>query len=240
MKKKRERIKLDDYYSDVREWQRNSDSKEPFYIIGGNFGCTLIPFSVEAISEFYKHELKFTKKINYFETLRFLAFFFEHGEKAMKGRATFAKIFHNSNVMKLMPQMIPLVKKHVQNLREKVEESKEKRLEVDLKKELLLEMFEDLTGCILLTGADKQIRAKFDGMTVSEILKKMFNLYDATARNPVSYLPFAERLSFVKEANEFRRLQNGFRKIITDAHKDRYNFASEENLLETSMIYIMV
>ena len=216
------------------------DSKDPFYVRGINGRCSFTLMSPEAISEFYKKELKYTYKKNSFITLKFLAFFFQNGEEVHKGRAAFAKIFHYSNVMRLMPQIIQIIKRHVQMLKKRVSKTKEMKLSFDLKEEFLHELFEDLTGCILLTGADNKIDATFNGMGISQILKKMFTCFETHPRQLMTRIPFAERLGLSPAANEFRRLQNGFRKIIADQYKRRYNSATEEDLVEHSILDIMV
>ena len=43
-----------------------------------------------------------------------------------------------------------------------------------------------------------------------------------------------------KPAKEFKKLQNGFRKIISDQYKERYNSTTEEDLVDNSILDIMV
>ena len=237
----RKQLKADDLYYIEKEEMVKLNAKEPFRIYGGTGGCQFVPNSPEAVAEFYKKELDYTVKINYFENLRFLGFFFENGKEVHKGRATFAKIFHYSNVISLLPQITSIIKKYTEALKERVREQKLKKLKIDLKEEFLLKLFEDLTGCILLTGAEKKIDATFEGMTVSEILKKMFKCYEMSARNLLNYfVPYAEELGLVKEAREFKRLQTAFRGIISEQYKSRYNSSSDQNLADNSILDILV
>ena len=229
-----------DIYYNVKEMQSKSNETQPFSVIGINGMCGIALNSHEAIAEFYKKEIDHTVKRNYFVTLKFLAFFFENGKKAHDGRGTFSKIFHYSNVISLLPQIHQSVQIHVERLRKRVTQAKDQKLKVNLMKEFILDLFEDLTGCILLTGADHKIRATFDGMSISQVLKKMFKCFEAHPRQLISWIPFTERLGLSKPANEFRRLQKGFNKIITDQYKQRYNSTNEEDLAENSILDIMV
>ena len=231
---------VNDTYNWQKEMMAKSDGKEPFRAFGANGKCVIHLLSHEAIAEFYKKEIGHTIKQNYFLTLKFLAFFFQNGKEVHEGRATFAKIFHYSNVMRLMPQIHLSIKNHVKALRKRVAAAKDQRLKVQLKEDFLLSLFEDLTGCILLRGADNKISATFEGMTISKVLKKMFDCFEAHPMQLISWLPFTEQLGLSKTANEFKRLQRGINKIVTEQYKNRYNSANEEDLAENSILDIMV
>ena len=233
-------IKGNDIYKNAKKKLYEAEDEQPFHVFGIDGSCHFLLLSHEAISEFYKNETKFTEKVNYFAKLKFLAFFFQNGKKVHQARATFSKIFHYSNVISLMPQIHQSIKTHVKALKKRVSQAKDRRLKINIKQEFLLDLLEDLTGCILLTGADKRISATFDGMTISQILKKMYDCFDAHPRQILTWIPFSERLGLSKTANEFKRLQDGFRKIIADQYKERYNSASEEDLAENSILDIMV
>ena len=231
---------INDLYYNAKEMQFKSDKTQPFAVVGINGMCAINLLSHEAVAEFYKKEIGNTIKSNFFATLKFLAFFLENGKKAHDGRGTFSKIFHYSNVVSLMPQIHKSIKNHVNSLRKRVSAAKGQRLMVEMKKEFLDPLSDELTGCILLTGADHKIRATFDGMSISQVLKKMFKCFEAHPREMLSWIPFTERLGLSKPANEFRRLQKGFKKIITDQYKQRYNSTNEEDLAENSILDIMV
>ena len=235
----KKRFKTKDLYSKQKQKLMEFSEKQPFYVVGYSGICVVVLLSHQAVAEFYSKEVKYTIKDSAFSSLKFMGFSLENGKKAQEGRATFSKIFHYSNVISLMPQMLQIVKQHVKNLKTRVRAA-DGRLKVDLKKELLLALFDDLTGCILLRGADNKIEAKFEGMNISQILKKMFLCYFGFPRNPVNKLPFAERLGLSKEVREFKRLQAGFNKIIADQYRHRYNSEEKEGLADTSVLDIMV
>ena len=224
----------------VKKKMFEADQKEPFTVEAESGKLWFFLRSHEAISEFYKKEIGNTIKQNYFVKLKFLSFFYQNGKEVHEGRSTFAKIFHYSNVVSLMPQIHQSIKNHVNALRKRVAAAKDQRLKINMKEEFLLQLFEDLTGCILLTGADKKIRATFDGMSISQVLKKMFDCFEDHPEQIVAWLPFCEELGLSKPAREFKRLQNGLRKIISDQYKARYNTASEEDLADNSILDIMV
>ena len=230
----------DDHFGGVKRFMSKSEKNEPFVVAAEGGKCWFNLLSPEAIAEFYKKEIAHTMKMNYFVKLKFLAFFFQNGKEVHEGRATFSKIFHYSNVIRLMPQVHQSVKNHVKALRKRVAEAKDQRLKMNIKEDFLLDLFEDLTGCLLLTGAEKKIRATFDGMSISKVLKKMFDCFEAHPHQLIAWLPFCEELGLSSYANEFKRLQSGFRKIIADQYKQRYNSANEEDLTENSILDIMV
>ena len=237
--KPKKRPQTNDVYRSIKDQYYQSDESQPIEVLGFNGICLFHLMSHEAISEYYKNELEFTEKLNPSPTLDFLGFFFKNGQKVQKERALFSKIFHYKNLMKMMPQISLTIKSHVRHLREKVAAAEDQTLKVDIKEELLHHLFDDLTGCILLTGADKKIDATFEGMNISFLLKSMFEIYDTHYRQFISKFPFIERLGFNKAANEFRRLQKGFDKIIKDQYRKRYNLREEE-LKDDSIIDIMV
>ena len=232
--------KKDDVLKLMKEKMIEYDEKIPFSVSAKSGKLWFNLRSHEASVEFYKKETDYTIKQNYFVKLKFLSFFFQNGKKAHEGRGTFSKIFHYSNVMKLMPQVHQSIKNHVKALRKRVASAKDQRVKIDIKKEFLLDLLEDLTGCILLTGAEKKIRATVEGMTISQVLKKMFDLFVEHPQQVVAWLPFCEELGLSKPAQEFKKLQNGFRKIIADQYKERYNSANDEDLAENSILDIMV
>ena len=234
------RFKTKDPYKKQKEKIEEFSEKEPFYVVGAKGTCTFTLLSDKAIAEFYKKETKYTVKHNNFITLKFLGFFWENGKKVEQGRATFSKIFHYSNIVSLMPQVAKIIRDHVAALRARVEQSQAKRLKIDLKEEFLLSLFEDLTGAILLTGADKTIRATFEGKSISQLLKEMFHCFEMHPRNLMNKIPFVEQLGLSKEINEFKKLQNGFKGIIEKQYKQRYNSTTEENLADNSILDIMV
>ena len=230
---------VEDVYRVMKNKYYRSNESQPIEVVVFGGACLVHLMSHEAISQFYKNELEFTKKLNPSPTLDFLGFFFKNGEKVQRERALFSKIFHYNNLVKMMPRISLIIKKHVKALRSKVVGAKDQRLKVDIKQELLYHLFDDLSGCILLTGAGEKIDTTFECMAISILLKKMYVCYETHCEQFISKIPLIERLGFNKAANEFKRLQKGFNRIIKDQYRKRYNLA-EEDLKDDSIIDIMV
>ena len=227
-----------DNYRTSRTMLLETDAKEPFYVSNSRSTCTLTLTSVEAVKEFYKLETSVTRKRMLLKTVKFLGFFFENGKKVQDSRAVFAEIFHYSNILKLTPKIKSLIKRHVGILKARVEASGAP-LKVDFKREVLEPLFEDLTACILLTGTDDKIQTKFEGKSISQLLKGMFNCMLKSQMSFRNMIPFAEKLGLNKEVSTLRRLQKGFQNIIKDEYQKRYN-ASSEKLQDDSVLDIMI
>ena len=231
-------LRDNDNFRTSRNMLLKTDPKQPFYLSNVGSKCTLTLTSVEAIKEFYKVETSVTLKKNIAKTVKFLGFFFENGKKVQDARAVFAEIFHYSNILRMAPRIKGVIKRYVSALKARVEAS-DGPLKIDLKKDVLDGLFEDLTACILLTGADDKIQATFEGKNISQLLKAMFTCIFQINLKFRNMLPFAEKLGLNKEVIEFRRLQKGFQNIIKEEYRKRYN-AGSEKLQADSVLDIMI
>ena len=100
-------------------------------------------------------------------------------------------------------------------------------------------MFDDLTAFILLTGGDEKIVAKFEGMNISQLLKRMFlNIYKYEL-SFVSKLPFTSSLGLNPHVNERGRLNKGFNQIIEREYKKKQE-KQDTNLEDESVLDILV
>ena len=81
------------------------------------FTNAIIINSPEAYKDFLKKESCMIKvpQLNF----KYLGFFFDHGEKAMKSRAIFSKIFRNENVKLLCGPMTTINGRHISYLKSK-------------------------------------------------------------------------------------------------------------------------
>ena len=229
-------LSSNDCYETQKKGSKDFDRKEPFRMMNLSSNCILTLLSDEAIREYFKKELDVSIKQKNLKSVEFLGFFFQNGKEMMERRALFAKIFHYSNVVNMMPEIKNVIREHVRRLKKSVMSTGGTR-KVDLKKEFSEGLFEDLTGCMLFKGASNKITDQFEGMSVTKILKKMFNSFYSAPTNPVNYIPYAEALGLNKEANEIRRLKKGLIEIIRKKYNKRYN---KQELDDTSVLDIMI
>ena len=226
---------MDDKLGQSKKEMSEQDPDQPFSV--ENFGsqCNLTLISEKAIKDFYAQEIEATIKQTPFGKIDFLGFLFENGKEVMEKRGMFAKIFHYSNVLELMPEMRNLIKKHVKTLKNKIlAEGGQKKVNL---KEFSRVLFDDLTACILLGGADHKVIEKFEGMNVTQLIQKMAKLLEASFKNPFNLLPFKTSLGLNKEMNGMKRIKKALVKIIKNEYKRRYN---KDSLVEKSILDIMI
>ena len=228
--------KSNDVFAGEKKMMADQDPNQPFGV--KNFGplCFLSLISEKAIKDFYAQEIEATIKKPISKEVKFLGFLFENGKEVQEKRAIFAKIFHYSNVLNLMPNMRNVVKQHVSKLRKRVLEEGG-QVKIDLKKEFSRALLDDLSACILLGGTENKMVDKFEGMNITQIIQNIFSLLRKSKRNLVNFLPFVTSLGFNKQLNEVKRLKQGLIGIIRKQYNKRYN---KEALLEESALDIMI
>ena len=226
----------DDPFSEFKKLMREQDPNQPFRVMNFGSKCIVTLISEKAIKDFFAQEAEVSVKENPMKNFKFFGFLFENGKEVQEKRAIFAKIFHYSNILRLMPGIREVIRKHVRKLKQRAE-GEGGQIKIDLKKEFSRAVFDDLTACILFGGTENKVLDKFEGMTVMELIRKMVVLFNMYFRNPLKVIPFASQLGLLKEEKELKRLQKALIEIITKEYKKRYN---EENLDDTSVLDITV
>ena len=226
----------DDPLSFKRKVMAEQDPNQPFSVSCLGSRCSVNLISEKAIKDFYAKETEVSIKGNPMKKLKLFGFIMEDGEEVHEKRAVFAKIFHYSNILNLMPEIRNVIRNHVRKLKQRAE-AEGGQVKIDFKKEFSKAVFDDLTGCILLGGAENKLLDKFEGMTVTELIHKLVLLFNKSAVNPLRLIPYTSELGLIKEEKELVRLQNGLVKIIEKEYKKRYN---KKNLDETSVLDITI
>ena len=214
-----------DPFGDRKKRMTVLDHNQPFSVLNAGKSCHISLNSEKAAKEFFAKEIDVSIKESYMPDAHFLGFFFKNGKEAQDQRAIFAKIFHYSNIVSMLPGIRATIRNHVKKLKQKVVQAGGE-LKVDLKKEFSASLFDDLTGVILFKAADNKLADKFEGMSVTQIVQKMFKVYIENAFIFVNRLPFAAALGLNKQLKELQRLQKGLRKIIRNEYEKRYNSAT--------------
>ena len=228
--------KLDDEMAEEKKDMSEQDPDQPFNVVNFGSQCFLNLISEKAIKDFYAQEIEATIKPKIFGSFKFLGFLFENGKEVQEKRAIFAKMFHYSNVLKLMPNLRGLIKRHVRNLKKRAV-AEGGQVKIDLKKEFTRALLDDLSACILLGGADNKVDERFEGMNITQIIQKMIKLFKVSSRNPLHTIPLVTHLGFNKQLNEIMRLKMALIEIIRTQYAKRYNNGT---LLEKSVLDIMV
>ena len=226
----------DDPSSESKKVMGSQDPNQPFRVMNFGSTCLVSLISEKAIKEFYAQETEVALKENPVKNFKFMGFIMENGKEVQEKRALFAKIFHYSNILRLMPLIRNEIKKHVLKLKKRVS-AEGGQVKIDLKKEFSQAVFEDLTGCILLAGAENKIHDTFEGMNFTQIIHKMVLMFNDSLITSVKLIPFASELGLIKEEKEMRRLKKGLVGIIRKEYNKRYN---QESLSDLSALDIMV
>ena len=229
-------LKLDDTFIENKKKAQEQDPNQPFRVM--NFGTSIFVslISEKAVKEFYTQETKVTIKRTPFGKMKIFGFLFENGKEAQEKRAIFAKIFHYSNVLNLMPNIRKVIQLHVNQLKKRAE-AEGGQIKIDLKKEFSRAVMDDLSACILLGGTENKMTENFEGMNVTQLIQKMVMSLNKSQTNPLNWIPFMTALGLNREKNEAERLKNGLTEIVRNEYNKRYN---KEELDDKSVLDITV
>ena len=227
---------MNDIFSELKKEMSEQDSTQPFRVTNFGSTCYLTLISDKAIRDFYAQETRVSIKRSHLSKINLLGFLFENGKEVQEKRAIFAKIFHYSNILRLMPGIREVIRKHVRKLKQRAE-GEGGQIKIDLKKEFSRALLDGLSACILLGGTENKLDENFEGMNITQIIHKMTVLAKDSERNFFNHLPFVSALGLNKEEKEIKRLKKGLVGIIRNEYNKRY---SQENLNEKSVLGIMV
>ena len=227
----------DDIYSVIKKDMKEQDPDQPFNVMNVGSKCYLTIISEQAIKEFYAKETEVTIKQSFFEQIKFLGFFYENGKEVQEKRAIFSKMFHYSNVINLMPSIREVIKQHVRKLKQRAE-AEGGQVKLDLKRDFSGALFNDLSACILFRGAENKLTESFEGLNVTLLIQKMFNVFMDSQFNIFNQLPFISALGLNREENELRRLKKGLNGIVKKEYIKKYN--QEESLDDKTVLDIMI
>ena len=221
---------------EYKQLMADHDPNQPFRVSNFGPGCTVSLISEKAIKEFYAKETEVSVKENPMKNFKFMGFLLENGKEVQENRAIFSKIFHYSNILRLMPKIRNEIKQHVLKLKKRVS-AEGGQVKINLKKEFSHPAFDDISACVLLGGADNKVTDKFEGMGITQIIDKMVVIFNASVISPLKLVPYASELGLIKEEKEIRRLQNRLKKIVRKEYNKRYN---KKNLDDTSVLDVMI
>ena len=95
----------DDMHGKSKKQMAEFDHNLSFSLENAGSTCFVYLNSNQAAKEFYAKELKYTMKNSSMPDVDFLGFFFKNGQHVQDQRAIFAKIFHYSNVVSMLPDI---------------------------------------------------------------------------------------------------------------------------------------
>lgn len=193
--------------------------------------------SERAIKDFYRQELTHTKKVAPFD-FKFLGFFFSNGKEGLNNRGRFSKLFLIDNIKRLLPNIRTAVQNHMDKLKKEL--NGEEKL-IDIKNDIFVPMFEDVSTRILL-GKDNKHVEKIKGETIVAVVKKMFKEYVDYTLNPINFLTFglAEKLGLMKQIGRIKDMQKDLKALIFKLYKERANEMKEIDPNSTNVLDIMI
>ena len=228
--------KSGDTFHGMKQGISEQDPSQPFSAVNLGSAVLINLISEKAIKEFYAKETDNTLKVQPFKTIPFMGFIFENGAHVQDKRAIFSKVFHYSNILNLMPIIRSQIKLHIKKLKQRVE-GEGGELKIDFKKEFNRALFDDISACVLLRGANDRLGDTYEGMNVSQIIQRMIEVLNEAKTNPLFFLPYMANLGLVKQVNEMKCLKKGLTEIIRSEYNRRYN---QEDLGDKSVLDIMI
>ena len=104
-KELKKRFKSNDTHGKAKKLMSEMDPNTPFRVENAGKTCFLYLNSDQAAKEFFDKEVECTVKKSSMPGVDFLGFFFKNGQHVQDQRAIFAKIFHYSNVVSMLPDI---------------------------------------------------------------------------------------------------------------------------------------
>ena len=151
-------------------------------------GSFILLISREMMQEFFKNEVKISKKTAFFKTAS-LGFIDHGGERAMQKRALFKKFFHQDNLVEMMPKLYHIIERHVNNLEDTYWKAGAKNPQfqkIDFSAKLN-DIFADLVDFVLLQHEDSfKINGKRLSSAIVDTLEAMLKPR-LSIKNALSY-----------------------------------------------------
>lgn len=152
--------------SEIVNWKPNKDqllnmredyrtNTEDFVVWNDLEGkCNIQLLSPEAVKDFATKEHFHAKKIG-MNKINIFGFGTNHGPEAMKARRLFLKMFHMENLKLMCPNISKIMLRHVRALEERIKNSPNKEISLDLRKDLIQGLMRDVTGYVLFGAKDR-------------------------------------------------------------------------------------
>lgn len=185
--------------------------------------CIITPLSDKALKEYFSKELKVAKKSAPVSFSNQLGFFYKNGPDVEKGRALMSKIFRLENLKEMTPALIMEIRKYCEILKNKVKKSEEEWVKIDIKRDILNKMFEDISTTLLLGSQKKKFMKTDKGKSIMKLVQEMFLKVIRYGLNPLRSLSFgyAEKLGLVKELKEAEEIKKKVQDIVTEEFNRR-------------------
>lgn len=144
--------------------------------------------SPQATKEFASQEHIVSRKKNLID-IDILGFAFRDGPAAVKSRRIFARLFHTDNLKAMCPEISKIMIRHVESLKQKILASKEKKLVVNIKNELIKNMMDDVASFVLLGAQQKsELPLLPSGMTIHDAAHKISIMWGKCILSPSNFL----------------------------------------------------
>ena len=231
-------MKSDDVYQNFRDFlAKNKDHKLIAFNSEFHIGSGVLINDIDILKEFYKKDIKVSGKHKVF-SFDILGFVFENGEEFKRDKSIFMKVFHADNMDKMFKKINLKVKTHVESFKNKIvaEYGLGGQKEVDLKKELLLAIFNEVSMLVLLGIEDPKYcpRLEETGEATFDLIRGIFTNFIKLLYDPFNFFSFglAERFNILKAKRDIRKVQKKYEKlIIREYHKLKSNPNLNSNTL---------
>ena len=147
------------------------------------------PLSEKCHAEFFKHEMEFCIK-EPATNLDVLGLFFRNGDNIQHERGIFKEIFHFDRLKNALPDIRRITRKHVTQLKKRISAQKNGKLSIDIKRDILNYVFEDISSFMLFKDENFKNEFKINGMTFPIVMSKVFTLYMKMAFSMLNSLSF--------------------------------------------------
>ena len=203
--------------------------------------CDIAIVSENAMKEFFAKELQYTIKPAPFAN-RFLGFFFENGDLAMKKRHLFSEVFVFDKLVAMIPDLRNIIRGHIDKLKCDIMATKEKKLAIKFKYEIMTDIFNEVSDYLLFGPELEGEKTQVDQKPIANSVKQMFQYYIDFCYSLINTFTFglASKLNFSPHLRRLIALQIKVHESITKKWERRYREISSGGSSGQNVIDIMV
>lgn len=199
----------------------------------------VIPFSEEYVKEFFNKEIDYTIKEAPFKD-HFMGFASQNGPEAMRKRSIFAEVFKFDNLKSLVTDIRDLTRANFGHVTKQLD--KTQPLEKNIKKTMLLPLFNKIADLILFGNEDIDKLNGPTNETISQQVKEMFGLKIGQIYSVANLLSFGlfSSLKFTPSAKKLVQLTKSTYDQIRAKYEGRQKAISQGAKSEVNILDLMI
>lgn len=180
------------------------------------------PLSDKAHAEFFAKELEHTTKQCLTDFVPY-GFFLISSDTVMHQRSVFKEIFHFDRLAKFMPKIRSLSRKHVARVKKLIQNSPDKKIQINVKHDILLSLFEDISTYIIFRDDLENVEFNVFGKSFAAVAQQEFQHYMNLGFSLLNSFTsgYALKMGLLKDNTEFKKLREELKKQVAIEYAKR-------------------